>query len=176
MLANAFRDDPVMHYFYPFDEQRAYECRVALLRYACQVRLDLEWPLIGIVEGTCVWGVAGISAPEKKAWPPSLEKHYKELEEAVGTEALLRQEAYSELVDRHRPSEPHYFVGVLGIDPDAQGRGFGRRLLDEANLVSQADPHSREIWLDPENPKNMGFYKHLGYQVVAEVPPEELTI
>ena len=176
LLANAFRDDPVMHYFYPFDEPRAKECRLALLRYACQVRLDMKWPLIGIVEGARVWGVAGISAPEKKAWPASLERHYKELEEAVGFEALQRQEAYSELVDRHRPSEPHYFVGVLGVDPQAHGRGFGRRLLDEAQRISRADPDSRGVWLDTENPKNVGFYEHLGYQVVAEVPLDELTI
>jgi ribosomal protein S18 acetylase RimI-like enzyme len=176
LLANAFRDDPVMHYFYPFDEQQANQCRLALLRFACQVRLDLEWPLIGIVEGTRVWGVAGISAPEKKSWPASLERHYKELEEVVGTEALQRQEAYSDLVDRSRPAEPHYFVGVLGVDPEAQGRGYGRRLLDEAHRMSKSDPQSYGVWLDTENPKNVGFYEHLGYEVVAEVRLEELTI
>ncbi len=176
LLANAFRDDPVMQYFYPFNDQRAKECRVALMRFACQVRLELNGPLLGLMEGDRLWGVAGLSPPEKKPWPPSLNDHYSDLEKVVGPEAIQRQEAYSDLVDRHRPPESHYFVGVLGVDPEAWGRGFGRRLLDEAHRISNADPISQGVWLDTENPKNVDFYKHLGYQVVAEVPLDQLTI
>ena len=72
-------------------------------------------------------------------------------------------------VERHHPSEPHWYVGVLGVAPAAQGRGVGRALLDDVFARSAAD--DRPVYLETTNPDNVALYEHFGFEIRERLEP-----
>ena len=42
---------------------------------------------------------------------------------------VVRLMRFLNLVERKHPHEPHWYLAVLGVDPDRQGRGFGSHLM-----------------------------------------------
>ena len=108
-----------------------------------------------------------MTAPEEQPWPPALTASYAEFTAAVGPGAAARFERYAALADVHRPAAPNYGVGVLGVHPEAQGRGYGRRLLAAIQALSAAHPASTGVYLDTENPASKAFYERCGYRVIG---------
>ena len=92
---------------------------------------------------------------------------YENLKARIGPEASSRLEAYSRLADTDRPSEPHYQLGMIGVDPQHQGKGYGGQLLGTLKEMSESHPKSMGVWLDTENPRNVPYYQHFGYEIKA---------
>src|SRR5579883_2433595 len=64
-------------------------------------------------------------------------------------------------------AEPdHLFIENVAVDPAAQGRGFGRRLLDFA------EAEARRLYTNEQMTENIGLYAHLGYVEVDRRPDE----
>ncbi len=59
-------------------------------------------------------------------------------------------------------------VGVIGVHPAEQGRGYGRRLLAAIHALSAHHPTSTGVYLDTENPASKAFYERCGYRLLAE--------
>lgn len=176
VLVPAFEDDPLMRYL--FDGARApyLDCLTALHRFACLVRLELNWPLLGVESDGKLAGVLGVTMPGDDTWPDSLREAYAEIGRVAGDVAVQRLEAYSSLADQGRPAEPHLHVGVLGVHPGYQGRGLGRRLIDAVQASSESHPTSIGVALDTENPASRDFYERCGYHVVGESDFDGVTI
>ena len=64
------------------------------------------------------------------------------------------------------PAEPHLHLGPIGVDPQAQGRRIGARLMNLfcEELERQAVPG----YLETDRPENVAFYARSGFEVVAE--------
>ncbi|MBB6142127.1 ribosomal protein S18 acetylase RimI-like enzyme [Silvibacterium bohemicum] len=61
------------------------------------------------------------------------------------------------------------FIDLLWVADDVRGRGYGRRLIGEAEV--QAGKHGcHSIWLDTFSFQARGFYEKQGYAVFAELP------
>lgn len=176
ILAHAFRRDPVMNYVFhditSGDDQRLHE----LFRFSCRVRFDLGWPLMGVECDGKLLAVAGIDEPGAADWPQSLSDSYQNFQRVAGPDSVRRLEAYASLPDQHRPAEPHFFLGMVGVHPDAQGRGYARVLLDWLHQASQAHPTSRGVALDTDTDVNVSIYEHFGYEVVGRDALEGHTI
>ncbi len=119
------------------------------------------------MENGRVCAVACVSYPEFTGWTEDLDHIFTELKRTIGEAAAGRLEQYSQLVDENRPEQAHHFLAVLGVDPDAQGRGFGRMLLEEVHAQAAAHPVSIGVALDTENAHNLPFYRHFGYSLTA---------
>ncbi len=168
VLAHAFARDPLMRYVFD-DQGDAYEEALrALFRFSCAVRFELNWPLVGVERAGRLVGVMGVTEPEDRAWPPALSAAYAQFQAVVGPCAAARFERYAALADPHRPRQPNYLVGVIGVHPEAQGRGVGRRLLAAIQALSAAHPASIGVYLDTENPASKAFYEHCGYRVIGQ--------
>jgi GNAT superfamily N-acetyltransferase len=139
-----------------------------LFLFSCEVRLLLDWPLLGVwVENDRLAGVAGITMPGNVQWPKSLQDVYEKLKVKIGLQAVSRLETYSQLADTNRPTEPHFQLGMIGVDPVHQGKGCGGQLLETLNEMSASHSESTGIWLDTENPRNLPYYQRFGYEVHA---------
>lgn len=86
---------------------------------------------------------------------------------------------------RHPPQPPHYYLAVLGTDPDHQGRGLGSALL--APVLQQCDrdgvagflesskeeEHNRQggigAFLECSKESNISFYERHGFYVIEEI-------
>lgn len=72
-------------------------------------------------------------------------------------------------IPRHHRDVPpaHWYVFVVGVSPEAQGTGAGRALLEP--VMSRARAEGLPCYLETAQPKNVGFYQHLGFRVLVEV-------
>lgn len=58
-----------------------------------------------------------------------------------------------------------WYLSIIAVDPAAQGRGLGRKLLDPT--LAEADRHSAACYLETFTPRNVSFYERLGFAPVA---------
>lgn len=66
-----------------------------------------------------------------------------------------------------RPKDYHYYLVCIGIDPQKQGKGVGKELINYIHKMIDADSITTGIGLDTENPVNVDIYKHFGYKLVG---------
>jgi ribosomal protein S18 acetylase RimI-like enzyme len=59
-----------------------------------------------------------------------------------------------------------WYLSIVAIAPDAQGRGLGARLL--APTVAEADAATAVCYLETFNPHSLRFYERLGFVTRAE--------
>jgi ribosomal protein S18 acetylase RimI-like enzyme len=66
------------------------------------------------------------------------------------------------------PAEPHIHLGPIGVDPEAQGRGIGRRLMER--YCEELDRAAVAGYLETDRPENVEFYRRFGFRVVETAP------
>jgi ribosomal protein S18 acetylase RimI-like enzyme len=59
------------------------------------------------------------------------------------------------------PEEPHVFVWMLAVAPQAQRSGVGRALLSKA--IERAEQLQVPTYLDTANPDNLPYYGSFGF-------------
>lgn len=69
-------------------------------------------------------------------------------------------------VGRFHPTESHYYLEYIGVDPEYQGRAIGTTLLQR--LVVKADEEQVGCYLENANPRNLSFYQRLGFEIWEE--------
>ena len=67
-------------------------------------------------------------------------------------------------VDKIRPSEPHFYLEYLGVEPEQQGKAVGSTLLQ--SLAQMGDDKQVGCYLENANPRNLPFYQRFGFQVI----------
>ncbi|MFL5872902.1 MAG: GNAT family N-acetyltransferase [Solirubrobacterales bacterium] len=94
------------------------------------------------------------------------EKRFEPLmRETLGSDAERLLEAF-EIFEEARPSEPHYYLSLLGTHPDHAGQGWGMGLL--ADNLARIDAEGRAAYLESSNPANVPRYERLGFAVFDE--------
>lgn len=175
VLAFAFENDPALRYAFSGQKSAYRDLLQELFRYSCEVRYQLDWPLKGCIRKGKLVGVEGITMPEHKEWPQRLTDIYASFKWYVGPAATERFERFSELAEAHKPQEPHFHLGVIGVHPSAQGKGCARALLDDLHATSENHPTSTGVYLDTHNPLNVPKYEHFGYSTIATEQIGDIT-
>jgi ribosomal protein S18 acetylase RimI-like enzyme len=67
---------------------------------------------------------------------------------------------------RAHPTEPHWYLVVLGVRPSHQGHGYGSRLV--AAGLHRADRDGTSSYLETSDPANVEFYQRFGFTVVEQ--------
>lgn len=75
--------------------------------------------------------------------------------------AVLRQ-----MGDYH-PSEPHWYLPLIGVDPNQQGKGYGSALITHALL--QCDRDHKPAYLESSSPKNIPLYERHGFELLGTI-------
>lgn len=70
-------------------------------------------------------------------------------------------------VEDAHPSEPHWYLALLGVDPKFQGRGCGRALLEP--VLARCDTRIEPAYLETQKPENLPFYERFGFRVLKEI-------
>ncbi|MGI9585228.1 MAG: GNAT family N-acetyltransferase [Acidimicrobiia bacterium] len=60
--------------------------------------------------------------------------------------------------------EPHWYLEAIGVEPRHQGAGFGTALVRAG--LQRADHDRTSVYLETETEGNVGYYEHLGFEVV----------
>jgi GNAT superfamily N-acetyltransferase len=165
-LALAFREDPVWSWGFSVQE-RGLEGMRAAWRLFLHSALEYDW----------VWrtedgsAVALWTPPGRADLLPEDEERFEPLmREALGAEAERLLEAF-ERFEEARPSEPHYYLSLLGTHPDRSGQGWGMGLL--ADNLTRIDAEGAAAYLESSNSANVPRYERLGFAVFDQFAVSE---
>ena len=68
---------------------------------------------------------------------------------------------------RHHPRERHWYLQMLGTDPDWQGHGMGSAIM--APVLERCDREGERVYLESSKMRNIPFYERHGFEVTAEI-------
>lgn len=61
----------------------------------------------------------------------------------------------------------YLYLMILGVDPEYQGRGHGKKLISA--LLAEADERKLSIYLETSTEKNVVMYEKHGFKVIGKV-------
>lgn len=103
--------------------------------------------------------------------PPGIELDQEamgqELEKTFEPARLKVVFAIFEEMGRYHPTEPHWYLWMIGVDPAKQGLGYGKALLRHA--LERIDREGATAYLENSNPANTRLYEQHGFEVVGTV-------
>lgn len=72
-----------------------------------------------------------------------------------------------EQMGRFHPTEPHWYLPLIGVDPAWQGRGVGDALMRHA--LQRCDGDGLPAYLESSNPRNISLYRRHGFEVLGTI-------
>jgi ribosomal protein S18 acetylase RimI-like enzyme len=88
----------------------------------------------------------------------------------VDERALVNREArvahWVGVWDHHDPLTPHTHLGPVGVLPQFQRRGIGRRLMQR--FCARLDSDGRPAFLETDSSGNVRFYERFGFRPAGE--------
>lgn len=161
-LARAFWTDPFLLHFYPNETVR---------RRRIQRFFDLLWranigdgriEVAGACDAAALWRQPGRWRIPRGRMIAQLPR----MSVAYGL-AAGRVIASLRAMERHHPTEPHWYLMTLGTDPAAQGQGLGKALVLAG--LARCDADGLPAYLESGSATNIPFYEGLGFRLLAEV-------
>jgi GNAT superfamily N-acetyltransferase len=67
----------------------------------------------------------------------------------------------------HHPKERHWYLQMIGTDPEHQGQGLGSAIL--APVLDRCDRDGERIYLESSKKRNIPFYERHGFVVTNEI-------
>ncbi len=164
MLARAFLDDPVASWAWRPDALRLN----ALERFQA-VRLRQ------LIAGEEIWTTDELTCAA--LWAPPGSWHMTLRETAMLVPSFLHPRLFVrmplvalgwEKLERAHPRRPpHFYLAVLGTEPEAQGRGLGSAVL--GCVLEQCDSDGVGAYLESSKERNVDFYARHGFRVLDEI-------
>lgn len=166
VLARAFYDDPVMTWMLPDDRSRLKAVTRTFAGLARHHFLSRGGAEVGRRDGAV--GAATL-------WDPPGQRKSSRLEELIMMPTMLwafrsrvpASVQVMELMEKHHPEEPHWYLMVIGSDPAVRGAGFGHALM--RSRLDRCDAEGAPAYLENSNPKNEPYYLRFGFEVTGEI-------
>jgi GNAT superfamily N-acetyltransferase len=156
-LVVAFDADPIVRWFLP--KTSAYLTTFPRL---LQLLGDVAFPA-----GTADLAADGAAAA---IWhPPGATADQEATEALFGTALAGREDAFAflEQMEIHHPTDPHWYLPFIGVDPLHQGQGHGSRLLEHG--LARCDRDGLPAYLEASSPRNRALYERHGFESFAEI-------
>jgi ribosomal protein S18 acetylase RimI-like enzyme len=158
-LVRAFADDPAVRWMYP-GEQQYLTHFPAFARAFAGKAFDLG-TADGLQAGSCA-----------ALWlPPMVEPNERTvvevLEQSVDESLLPELFSVLEQMAAFHPTEPHWYLPLIGVDPVEQGRGCGSALLRQG--LARCDRDRLPAYLESTNARNLSLYQRFGFKPVGEI-------
>lgn len=82
----------------------------------------------------------------------------------AATRRMMSYGSYIATLQKQHATSRHWYLFILGVDPEWQGKGVGGRLL--APVLQEADQEGLPCYLKTVNEQNLVFYERQGFTVV----------
>jgi len=170
VLTDALRDDPGFTHVMP-DARVRQEALQAFYGYVVRDALRFG-TVLAVRDAAGIAGVA-ISYPPG-AHPLPMSRKLPALPSMVGMLARSPRQmlAFARLgsaIDAAFPRDPLTYVEALGVRPDAQHRGHGRRLM--ARVLRDADRARADCYLETSRAVNVPYYESMGFESLGDFMP-----
>jgi GNAT superfamily N-acetyltransferase len=162
-LAKAFCDDPIFSWLVPDESSRK-----GKLERAFELYLRRVW----FAHDECLTTdrlIGGAMWMPPDTWHMSVLEQLRLLPALVATVGrdLPRLMKLLNAMEKKHPHDPHYYLPVIGVEPEWQGRGFGAALMRP--VLERCDRERLPAYLEATSPRNRAAYERHGFQVVNEL-------
>lgn len=165
MLSRAFRDNPLNVAVIGGGPERrlaANACGTRALLPVAQAHGEV-W--VARRAGRVVGGLVGAPPLRYPLPPPALIARLRCLLGQGWRVAGRWAEVFAALDVLH-PSDPHWYLGTLGVEPAEQGRGVGTALL--RHWLARVDADAAGAYLETDRSDNVAFYQRAGFRLAQE--------
>lgn len=165
LLARAYANDPLMRWVFPEPTTRTDSIAAWLGLYLERhaeighIRVMGEDPPVAVIVGR------DSALPRRQ--PDTFPSIGGVLRALVGQAHARDVLAFTAKMASLGPQEPSIYLQYLAVDPEAQGSGYGRKLL--LGSIEEADEVGKPIKLETTNPVNVDFYRKFGFTVEDEM-------
>jgi GNAT superfamily N-acetyltransferase len=164
-LVLAFHDDPLMSFLFQDEKGRRKKSRLFFVsdatRAIAKSKGRVETTDEGAAKGGAIWFAPDqwrIGGLELVTQLPMLFR--------MGAETPRALQVLSQ-VEKVHPKTPHWYLAVLGTDPQHQGKGIGSTLL--APVLAKCDEEGVPAYLESSKERNIPFYRRHGFEVSSEL-------
>ncbi len=167
LLARAFEDYPVMvrAFAAASGERREWVGRIGY--EIVTTRQEMGLPCLVATLNDLPIGVALLSLSTHET-PPEMRARFQKVLEAAGAEATDFFRRFIEAVDSVEVPREHLWIAILAVDPEHQGKGIGRALIERSVEIARSMPGCAGVGLDTEDPKNVAIYRACGFEVYGQ--------
>jgi ribosomal protein S18 acetylase RimI-like enzyme len=125
-------------------------------------------------EGVAVWfGETGAI----QGFIPAIRSGILRVARVWKKDSFTRLRAMASELDRRHASlldEPHFYLNLIGVDPQCRKRGFGSHLL--SSMLERADDEKKPCYLETFSGRDVAFYEKFGFGVAAEFDIDGLRV
>lgn len=162
VLSAGFFDDPVTEWLVPERDRRQAIMPPVFGLYFDAFRRHGETYLTDDGAGTALW----LPPARDLLDAGELEGFGRRVEQAAGPYAARLFEL-DEFFEAHAPTEPHWHLQLVAVDPSHQGRGLGSLLL--ADQLQRLDRAGEAAYLESTTPRNRALYERHGFECTGRI-------
>lgn len=86
---------------------------------------------------------------------------------AIGLTRIFEVLKRESQIKQNHPKDPFTYLWFIGVDPQAQKRGVGSKLLNE--VIDMNRKKERPIYLETSVTNNLAWYKKFGFEIYHKV-------
>ena len=159
VLVRAFSADPVAHWIQPDSQQYHMHFPSFVRAFGGKAFTHGSAYYVNGYAATALWLPPNVH--------PDEEKLISLVQRTVSEQIQKDFFPVFELMSRYHPSEPHWYLPLMGVDPLQQGKGFGSALLQ--HTLIQCDRDSKLAYLESSNPRNIPLYERYGFELLGTI-------
>ncbi len=162
VMTSAFETDPAARWIYPDPAQYRRHFPAFAQAFGGRAFEHETAFYSGEFSGAALWLPPGIG-PDEEALMALLERTLRESEKQAAF-------AVFEQMGGYHPTEPHWYLPLIGVVPSRQGKGHGSALLQRVLL--QCDKDRTPAYLESSNPRNIPLYERHGFELLGTIQVE----
>jgi ribosomal protein S18 acetylase RimI-like enzyme len=155
----AFSADPVARWFYPDSHQYLLHLPSFVRAFAGKAfEYNSAYHVDGYL-GAALWLPPDVH-PDENGLIALLQR-------TIPEEKQQEIFAFIEQMDSSHPSEPHWYLPMIGVDPAKQGNGYGSALLKHA--LERCDNDGKLAYLESSSSKSIPLYQRHGFELLGTI-------
>jgi len=176
VLSRAFQNYPLLQYYFPDELERkkiaSYFVSVAVFS---GIRYGEIYATSPNLEGVAIW------IPSDN-YPVTIRKLVISVPLSIifgfaryGGGRMRQLGEYIDAVHQRLAPLRHWFLQIIGVDPQFQGKGYAGKLLKP--MLSRIDEEGLSCYLETLDEHNVSFYEHFDFVVIdkSTIPGNNLT-
>jgi GNAT superfamily N-acetyltransferase len=165
ILAAAFDNDPVMNWVFPDAAARPAQLRI--LFFGLAGSFLPKSGTVHLLDDACAsfWRPPGRDEGRGDDHPSDASAGDSAL--PFSGDAVVRLRLLGAAMASAHPSDPHWYLNVLGTKPERQSQGLGARVI--GRVLDTCDADGVPAYLESSNPANIPFYRRQGFETTGEI-------
>jgi ribosomal protein S18 acetylase RimI-like enzyme len=155
----AFSADPIARWFYPDPHQYLLHLPSFVRAFAGKAFEHKSAHYVDGYLGAALWLPPDVR-PDEDALVALLQR-------TIPEENQQEIFAFIEQMDSSHPSEPHWYLPMIGVDPAHRHRGYGSALLEHALRVCDRD--HKPAYLESSSPISIPLYERHGFELLGKI-------